>query len=73
MIWLFLVTGEESSSFGLAAFLVAFTAFGQLAGGGDGADRSGNDVDRPGASRRAREPGAGGRARGGGAAPTPGT
>ena len=33
VIWLFLVTGEESSSFGLAAFLVAFTAFGQLAGG----------------------------------------
>ena len=33
VIWLFLVTGEESSSFGLAAFLVAFAAFGQLAGG----------------------------------------
>ena len=36
VIWLFLVTGEESSSFGLAAFLVAFTAFGQLAAGGRG-------------------------------------
>jgi len=33
VIWMFLISGEESSSFGLAAFLVAFSAFGQLAGG----------------------------------------
>ena len=33
VIWLFLVAGDESSTFGLAEFLVAFTAFGQLAGG----------------------------------------
>ena len=33
VIWLFLVAGEEPSSFGLAEVLVAFSAFGQLAGG----------------------------------------
>ena len=33
VIWLFLIEGEESSSFGLTAFLIAFSAFGQLAGG----------------------------------------
>lgn len=32
VIWMFLIA-SESSSFGLAAFLIAFTAFGQLAGG----------------------------------------
>ena len=32
VIWL-LVAGDESSTFGLAAFLVAFTAFGQFAAG----------------------------------------
>ena len=33
VIWLLLIQGEESSSFGLAAFLIAFSAFGQLAAG----------------------------------------
>ena len=33
VIWLFLIQGEESSSFGLAAFLIAFSAFGQLVAG----------------------------------------
>ena len=33
VIWLFLIQGEESSAFGLTAFLIAFSAFGQLAGG----------------------------------------
>jgi len=33
VIWLFLLQGEESSSFGLATFLIAFSAFGQLVGG----------------------------------------
>lgn len=33
VMWTSLMAGEESSSFGLAAFLVAFSAFGQLAAG----------------------------------------
>ena len=32
VIWIFLVAGDEGSSFGLAGFLIAFGAFGQLAG-----------------------------------------
>ena len=33
VMWTSLMAGEESSTFGLAAFLVAFSAFGQLAAG----------------------------------------
>ena len=33
VIWVFLIGAEQSGSFGLADFLVAFSAFGQLAGG----------------------------------------
>ena len=33
VMWTSLLAGDESSSFGLAAFLVAFSAFGQLAAG----------------------------------------
>ena len=33
VIWMFLIAGGESSSFGLAPFLVAFSAFGQFAAG----------------------------------------